>query len=221
MQDNNRKFPGVRYEDQATAMPRIRIPEGERKQYRRDDYEQDPKDDYEAPRKATRKRVAKPRTESEKGVQMPDLPFAWFWRPLPASKDRETHSPAWRATMVGIGFLILCFSAYLSGLALQQYIPAFKNASSVSFSAMLSGTALTLIFMAVELALFRMKGFSLFTVGLVAGSYSVDIWINIDGVVQMWQLDNLWGHGLATAMALVLGIGAAYLPEKFMSLGWR
>lgn len=199
MRDNSTKLPGQRYESAVAAMPQIRIPEEVRN----------------APAPPRNQDATAPR----KNTQPPEIPLRWLWQPT-GNGTKIKHSPAWRFTMIGVGFLLMCFSSYLTMLAVQHYVPALGK-NGLNLGVALSGIAINLVFLAVELAIFQMRGFSLANVVIVGFIYLADIVLNVDGLARMWEYESIFNHGLGTVMLLILGFGAAYLPEKFMSMGWK
>lgn len=91
----------------------------------------------------------------------------------------------------------------------------------VNIGAWLSGIVVTLIFAGIELAIFRLMGFSYASVAIVGFVYAIDLWINIDGVTYLWGITGNWiGLNLTCALVIVVGAGAAVLPELFIKIGW-
>lgn len=212
MQNSNIKFPGQRMESAASVadLPPIQPPP-----VRAAQPAYPPRAQRNAQPPARNEESA---TAQRKSAQPPDIPFRWLFQP---TGRKQKVAPARRIFLVFFGVILLGFSSYLSTLAMQNYIPAFQQGANLTLGAVVAGLVCTIVFAGAELCIFKMFGYSLWTIGSMAIVYVVDVWINLDGVFGLWQFDDKpFSHGLGTVIAVITAVGAAYLPEKFIGVGW-
>jgi hypothetical protein len=240
MQDNNTRWPGQRFENTAAATPTIEEalpgipgqpipgekPKGAaapRKQYRRDDYEQEPKDDYDAPRRKRRATGSRHRaTSSQERTQPAPPPPAWGWLFKPAGGGRRARAiPPGERIVLGLGALLLwACSAFLTNLFLRSLFPVFNQSSDLNLGTLVAGVIISLIFMAVEL--FMWVGQHEFSVGLlVLVLMGLDVWMNIVGMMQLLGVEHFQLTNISGFIILVVGTTLALLPEKLMAVAWR
>lgn len=213
---NDNRYPGIRLESTAEAIadkPPIVNPFANNQEQAQPLRPAQPKP---APRNETTQTRPEKRETERRPAQPPRIPFEGLFRPV---GTKHKSAPARRVTLVGAGILLWAFSAYLSALAIQHYIPAFQGAE-ISTGSAIMGLAITFLLSGVELMIFKSGGLEWWGVIVAVILYGVDIWINLDGVVRLSHAAGLWGYGLGTALMLVAGIGAAVAPELFIKVGW-
>jgi hypothetical protein len=154
-------------------------------------------------------------------------PGAGFWHWLVTSgnsKPKGSITATKRAMYLFGGIGLLAFSTWLNFLFMQATFPAMQGSGGGDQKAFIASIAANTVFLMVELFIWESQH-SPVVWFICLGIMAVDLTINTGGCLKLFGVKELiiaqWPPDLASVFIIIVGAGAALLPEKLLNAGIR
>ena len=150
----------------------------------------------------------------------------WEWLATPVGSGKTQPgaiNPAERIIYGVGGFGMWAFGAFLTSVFMQTHVPAFATAgkAGVSGGAFWAGVASSLLFMLIELGIWKGRHNKIKYAGMIM-FLLIDITINVVGAQSIFGISaGLNLNSFGGIFAFAVGLGAALVPEWFISLAFR